>query len=114
MSKGASLISILGTNIKQASQLPLESSSHFFVEIASFDKKFHWIVTTLDEANDRILVLISGFKQYEHRVTEARTWLHQSEISLRSKSEEVESIRSLDRDEVEMHLMLIQVSMRQT
>ncbi|KAL5965768.1 hypothetical protein TSMEX_006503, partial [Taenia solium] len=108
ISKGVSLISILGTNIKQASPLSLESGSHFFAEIASFDKKFHWIVATLDEANDHILALISSFKHYEHRVTEARTWLHQSEISLRSKSEEVDSTRSLDKEEVEMHLTLIQ------
>ncbi|KAH9285528.1 Nesprin-1 [Echinococcus granulosus] len=108
ISNGSSLISVLGVNIKEASPASQESASYFFAEIASFDKKFHWIVAILDEANGHISVLISGFKQYEYWIMETRTWLHQSEISLRSKLEGIDGFHSLDKDEVEMHLMLIQ------
>ncbi|VDM15794.1 unnamed protein product [Hydatigera taeniaeformis] len=107
-SKGISLISILDTNTKQAPAPSQESVSHLLPEIACFDKKLRWIVATLEEANGLISALTNAFKHHENKVTEARTWLHQSEISLKSKSEEVDSIRSLDKDDVEMHLMLIQ------
>ncbi|VDO14620.1 unnamed protein product [Rodentolepis nana] len=110
ISKGASLIASLGTSntSEQTSYSPQDTLSHFTTDFASLDKKFHWMACIIDEADDRLSALISCFNQYDHRVAEAKTWLHQSQTSLKLKSERTNAANSLDTEEAEMYLAMIQ------
>lgn len=111
ISKGTTLITALGDSneTSQISNAPQDTLSHFTADFAAHDKKFHWISSIIDEADDRMSTLITNFKQYDHRVTEAKTWLHQSDISLKSKLEGKNVAQALDTEEAEMYLAMIQV-----
>lgn len=114
ISSGVTIKSAIKTDAKQllsASPVTQESPLYFSTEVIAFDKKFQWITATLDEANTRVSALMNSFKQYEFKVTEARTWLHQSRISLSQKSEEMKNSRSFDKEEAEVYLILLQVSL---
>lgn len=111
VSKAISLIAALGASntSKQTTCSPQDTISHFTTDFTALDKKFHWIASIIDEAVDMLTILINNFNQYDYRVTEAKAWLHQSETSLKSKSEGTDVAHSLDTEEAEMYLALIQV-----
>lgn len=111
ISTAASLVVALGpAGTKQAISLPSQdTASHFNADFVSLDKKFLWMTSILDEADDRLSTLINSFKHYDNRVIEAKAWLIQSEVSLKSKSEGVDVSRSLDTEEAETYLAMIQV-----
>ncbi|KAM7539973.1 hypothetical protein Aperf_G00000041104 [Anoplocephala perfoliata] len=110
ISTAASLIAVPGAaGSKQAANLPSQDiASQFNADFVSLDKKFLWMTSILDEAGDRLSTLIDSFKHYDYRVMEAKAWLHQSEVSLKSKSEGADVSRSLDTEEAETYLAMIQ------
>nr|CDS27008.2 nesprin 1 [Hymenolepis microstoma] len=110
ISKGASLIASLGTSntSEQTTCSPQDTISHFTVDFAALDKKFHWMACIVDEADDRLSALTNSFNQYDHRVKEAKAWLHQSQTSLKLKSERNNATHSLGTEEAEMYLAMVQ------
>ncbi len=92
-----------------ADQPSQEVPAHFAAEVADFDKKFHWMTLSLDEADELLSTLVNAFKQYDHRLAEARSWLDQSQLTLQERLEEVGNSRSLDQSDAEKQVEGIQV-----